>query len=140
MEGILVRRIMTEEFQLKVIGWIESDLTQTEKAPPQGAGSGQEAWLVLEPEFLDGLDGIQAGDHLLVFTWLHLAERWPLKLPPHGNHQLPPKGVFGTRSPHRPNPIGVHLVEVLAVEGNRLHLRDMEAVNGTPVVDIKCVL
>jgi tRNA-Thr(GGU) m(6)t(6)A37 methyltransferase TsaA len=131
---------MTEEFQLKVIGWIESDLTQTEKAPPQGAGSGQEAWLVLEPEFLDGLDGIQAGDHLLVFTWLHLAERWPLKLPPHGNHQLPPKGVFGTRSPHRPNPIGVHLVEVLAVEGNRLHLRDMEAVNGTPVVDIKCVL
>ncbi len=131
---------MTEEFQLKVIGWIESDLTQTEKAPPQGSDSGLEAWLVLEPEFLDGLDGIQAGDHLLVFTWLHLAERWPLRLPPHGNHQLPPKGVFGTRSPHRPNPIGVHLVEVLAVEGNRLHLRDMEAVNGTPVVDIKCVL
>ena len=131
---------MPEEYQLKVIGWIESDLTQVEKAPPQGAGSGLEAWLVLEPEFVEGLDGIQAGDRLLVFTWLHLAERWPLKLPPHGNHQLPPKGVFGTRSPHRPNPIGVHLVEVLAVEGNRLHLRDIEAVDGTPVVDIKCVL
>ena len=131
---------MPEEYQLKVIGWIESDLTQVEKAPPQGAGSGLEAWLVLEPEFVEGLDGIQAGDRLLVFTWLHLAERWPLKLPPHGNHQLPPKGVFGTRSPHRPNPIGVHLAEVLAVEGNRLHLRDMEAVDGTPVVDIKCVM
>jgi len=131
---------MAEEFQLKVIGWIESDLTQAEKAPPQGAGSGLEAWLVLEPEYVGGLDGIQAGDQLLVFTWLHLAQRWPLKLPPHGNHDLPPKGVFGTRSPHRPNPIGVHLVEVLAVEGSRLRLRDMEAVNGTPVVDIKSVL
>lgn len=131
---------MAEEFHLKVIGWIESDLTQAEKAPPQGAGSGLEAWLVLEPEYVDGLDGIQAGDQLLVFTWLHLAQRWPLKLPPHGNHDLPPKGVFGTRSPHRPNPIGVHLVTVLAVEGTRLRLRDMEAVHGTPVVDIKSVL
>jgi len=131
---------MAEEYRLKVIGWIESDLTQAEKAPPQGAGSGLEAWLALEPEYEDGLDGIQAGDQLLVFTWMHLAQRWPLKLPPHGNHDLPPKGVFGTRSPHRPNPIGVHVVTVLAVEGKRLHLRDMEAVNGTPVVDIKCVL
>jgi L-fuculose-phosphate aldolase len=131
---------MAEEFQLKVIGWIESDLTQAEKTPPQGAGSGLEAWLVLEPEYVDGLDGIQVGDQLLVFTWLHLAQRWPLKLPPHGNHDLPPKGVFGTRSPHRPNPIGVHVVTVLAVEGSRLRLRDMEAVNGTPVVDIKSVL
>jgi tRNA-Thr(GGU) m(6)t(6)A37 methyltransferase TsaA len=129
---------MAEEFQLKVIGWIESDLTQAEKAPSQGAGSGQEAWLVLEPEYVDGLDGIQAGDQLLVFTWLHLAQRWPLQLPLHGNHQLPPKGVFGTRSPHRPNPIGVHLLTVLELEGNRLRLRDMEAINGTPVVDIKC--
>ena len=131
---------MAEEFQLKVIGWIESVLTQAEKTPSQGVGSGLEAWLVLKPEYVDGLDGIQAGDHLLVFTWLHLAERWPLKLPPHGNHDLPPKGVFGTRSPHRPNPIGVHLVTVLAVEGKRLRLSDMEAVNGTPVVDIKSVL
>ena len=131
---------MPEEYQITMIGWIESDLTQVEKAPPQGAGSGLEAWLVLEPEFVEGLDGIQAGDRLLVFTWLHLAERWPLKLPPHGNHQLPPRGVFGMRSPHRPNPIGVHLAEVLAVEGNRLRLRDMEAVDGTPVVDIKCVM
>jgi L-fuculose-phosphate aldolase len=130
---------MPKEYQLKVIGWIESDLTQVEKAPPQGADSGLEAWLVLKPEYADGLDGIEVGDQLLVFTWLHLAERWPLKLPPHGNHQLPPKGVFGTRSPHRPNPIGVHMVEVLAVEGHRLRLRDMEAVDGTPVVDIKCV-
>ncbi len=131
---------MSEEYQVKVIGRIESDLTQVEKAPPQGAGSGLEAWLVVEPEFVEGLDGIQAGDHLLVLTWLQLAERWPLKLPPHGNHQLPPKGVFGTRSPHRPNPIGVHLVEVLEVDGNRLRLRDIEAVDGTPVVDIKCAL
>lgn len=131
---------MPEEYQITMIGWIESDLTQVEKAPPQGAGSGLEAWLVLEPEFVEGLDGIQAGDRLLVFTWLHLAERWPLKLPPHGNHQLPPKGVFGTRSPHRPNPIGIHKVKVVAVEGNRLRLRDMEAIDGTPVVDIKCAI
>ena len=128
------------EYQLKVIGWVESDLTQVEKAPPQGVGSGQEAWLVVEPEFADGLDGIQVGDSLLVFTWLHLAERWPLKLPPHGNHNLPPRGVFGTRSPHRPNPIGIHLVELLVVDGNRLRVRDLEAVNGTPVVDIKIAL
>ena len=96
--------------------------------------------MILEPQYAEGLDGIRAGDHLLVLTWLHLAERWPLKLPPHGNHQLPPKGVFGTRSPHRPNPIGAHLVQVVTVEGNRLRLRGMEAVDGTPVVDIKCVL
>ncbi len=95
---------------------------------------------MLKPEYVDGLDGIQAGDQLLVFTWLHLAQRWPLKLPPHGNHDLPPRGVFGSRSPHRPNPIGVHLLTVLELEGNRLRLRDMEAINGTPVVDIKCVL
>jgi len=69
---------MAEEYQLKVIGWIESDLTQVEKAPSQGVGSGQEAWLVLGPEFSDGLDGIQAGDQLLVLTWLQFAERWPL--------------------------------------------------------------
>ena len=131
---------MSEEFQVKVIGRIESDLSQVEKAPAQGVGSRLEAWLVLEPEFVEGLDGIRAGDHLLVYTWLHLAERWPLKLPPHSNHQLASRGVFGTRSPHRPNPIGVHLVEVLEVDGNRLRLRDMEAVDGTPVVDIKCVL
>lgn len=131
---------MPEEYWLKVIGWIESDLTQVEKSPPQGSGSGQEAWLVLDPEYLDGLDGIEVAEELLVFTWLHFAERWPLKLPPHGNHQLPPKGVFGTRSPHRPNPIGIHKVKVVAVEGNRLRLRDMEAIDGTPVVDIKCVL
>ncbi len=131
---------MPEEYQLKVIGWIESDLTQVEKCPPQGAGTSLEAWLVLEPEYAQGLDGIQAGDELLILTWLHLAQRWPLKLPPHGNHQLPPKGVFGLRSPHRPNPIGVHQVEVLEVLGNRLRLRGMEAIDGTPVVDIKSVL
>ena len=131
---------MPEEYQVKVIGRIETDLSQVEKAPAQGVGSGLDAWLVLNPEYVDGLEGVQVGGQLLVFTWLHLAERWPLKLPPHGNHQLPPRGVFGTRSPHRPNPIGVHLVQVLAVEGNRLRLRDMEAVDGTPVVDIKCVL
>ena len=116
---------MPEEYQVKVIGRIETDLSQVEKAPAQGVGSGLDAWLVLNPEYVDGLEGVQVGDQLLVFTWLHLAERWPLKLPPHGNHQLPPRGVFGTRSPHRPNPIGVHLVEVLEVDGNRLRLRDM---------------
>jgi tRNA (Thr-GGU) A37 N-methylase len=126
------------EFQLKVIGWIESYLTHAEKAPRKArfrAGS----LAGVEPEYVDGLDGIQAGDQLLVFTQAAPCAALAIKLPPHGNHDLrqgclrqpiapPPKSDWRSR------------VTVQAVEGKRLRLRDMEAVNGTPVVDIKCVL
>jgi tRNA-Thr(GGU) m(6)t(6)A37 methyltransferase TsaA len=95
---------------------------------------------VLERGVLDGLDGIRAGDELMVLTWLDRARRDVLRVPPRGDLSRPEQGVFNTRSPDRPNPIGLHRVEVLAVEGERLHVADLEALDGTPVVDLKPVL
>ena len=87
-----------------------------------------------------GLDGIVPGDELILLTWLHRADRDVLSVHPRGDTSRPPQGVFGTRSPHRPNPIGLHRVTVLAVDGARLSVRDLEAVDGTPIVDVKPVL
>jgi tRNA-Thr(GGU) m(6)t(6)A37 methyltransferase TsaA len=95
---------------------------------------------VLERGVLDGLDGIRAGDELIVLTWLDRARRDVLRVHPRGDPSRPEQGVFNTRSPDRPNPIGLHRVEVLAVEGERLHVADLEALDGTPVVDLKPVL
>ncbi len=88
----------------------------------------------------DGLDGIAAGDVLLVLTWLDRAERDVLRVIPRGDRARGVQGVFNTRSPDRPNPIGLHRVEVLDVDGTRLHVRDLEAIDGTPIIDVKPVL
>jgi len=122
------------------IGRVESPLADPAEAPKQGFEGGPEAWLVLEPRVLDGLDGIRPGDRLIVLTWLDRADRETLKVHPRDDARNPLRGVFGTRSADRPNPIGLHEVEVLAVEGERVKVSDLEAVDGTPVIDLKPVL
>jgi tRNA-Thr(GGU) m(6)t(6)A37 methyltransferase TsaA len=127
-------------FELAAIGTVESPLTDPASAPKQGDEGAPEAWIVFETAVRPALDGIAPGDTVLVLTWFHLARRDVLSVHPRGDASRPRQGVFGTRSPDRPNPIGLHRVEVVAVEQDRLRVRDLEAVHGTPVVDVKPML
>jgi tRNA-Thr(GGU) m(6)t(6)A37 methyltransferase TsaA len=122
------------------IGTVESSLTDLAAAPKQGDEGAPEAWLVFDARVTEALDGIAAGDELLVLTWLDRARRDVLRVHPRGNPANPEQGVFNTRSPDRPNPIGLHRVTVLAIDGARLRVRDLEALDGTPIVDLKPVL
>ena len=130
----------TEPFELRRIGVIESPLDDLDAAPKQGREGGAEAWIVLAPEFTNGLDGVAAGDRLVVLTWLHLGDRDVLRVHPRDDVSNPLRGVFSTRSASRPNPIGLHWVEVLEVDGGRLRVAPIEAIDGTPVVDLKPAL
>lgn len=126
--------------ELTAIGVVRSPLTDLALAPKQGDEGAPDALITLEAEVLPALEGISAGDHVLVLTWLDRADRSTLTVHPRGDTTRPLAGVFATRSPHRPNPIGLHLVEVLAIKGSDIEVRDLEALDGTPVVDIKPVL
>ena len=126
--------------RLTRIGTVESSLTDLASAPKQGDEGSPDARLMLEPEFLDALEGVRAGDELLVLTWLDRADRAVLRVHPRSDTSRPLQGVFGTRSPDRPNPIGLHRVRVLSIDGGRVAVSDLEAIDGTPVVDIKPVL
>jgi tRNA-Thr(GGU) m(6)t(6)A37 methyltransferase TsaA len=128
------------QFQLTLIGRVESSLTDLDLAPNQGDEGAPSAWLVFEPDLLDALHGIQPGDEIILLTWLDRARRDVLRVHPRGDVSRPQQGVFSTRSPVRPNPIGLHRVAVEAIEGNRMHVRNLEAINGTPIVDVKPVL
>jgi tRNA-Thr(GGU) m(6)t(6)A37 methyltransferase TsaA len=127
-------------YELIPIGRVESPLTDLETAPMQGHEGAPQAWLVLEPGVLDALDGLAPGQRVLVLTWLDRADRSVLKTHPRSDPANPLMGVFNTRSPDRPNPIGLHPVEIVAVEGARVLVSDLEAIDGTPVLDIKPVL
>ena len=127
-------------FDLRPIGRIESALTDPAAAPKQGHEGGVDAWLVLDAGVVEALDGIAPGDEVIVLTWLDRARRDVLRVHPRDDLSRPEQGVFSTRSADRPNPIGLHPVKVLAVEGNRLHVEPLEAVDGTPIVDVKPVL
>jgi tRNA-Thr(GGU) m(6)t(6)A37 methyltransferase TsaA len=127
-------------YTIEPIGVIRSALTKLEAAPHQGDEGAPEAWLELTARVAQGLKGIRAGDELIVLTWFHRARRDLLQVHPRGRPEAPLKGVFATRSPHRPNPVGLHRVSVLEVAGNRLKVAPMEAIDGTPIVDIKPVL
>jgi tRNA-Thr(GGU) m(6)t(6)A37 methyltransferase TsaA len=107
------------------------------KAPRQGAEGAPDAWLEVRESLAGGLDGIAVGDRLIVVTWLHQARRDVLKVHPRNNERLPLAGVFATRSPDRPNPLGLHPVTVKRIAGNRLRIGPIESIDGTPVVDIK---
>jgi tRNA-Thr(GGU) m(6)t(6)A37 methyltransferase TsaA len=131
---------MNEEFRLRPIGVIRSTLTTLEQAPRQGTEGAPDAWLEVEPEFARGLSGIAAGDELLVITWLHRAERDVLEVHPRDDLAAPLAGVFATRSSQRPNPLGLHRVTVRELDGVRLRIGPIEAIDGSPVVDIKPVL
>ena len=122
------------------IGWVESSLNDLASAPRQGDEGAPDAWLVFTPEVADGLRDLAPGAEVIVLTWLDRARRDVLVVHPRGDETRPETGVFNTRSPHRPNPIGLHRVEIAAVEGARILVRRMEAIDGTPIVDVKPVL
>jgi len=127
-------------FEVVPIGRVESPLTDPATAPKQGHEGAPDAWLAFEPGVLAGLDGVRAGTRVIVLTWLDRADRGVLRVHPRDDPANPERGVFATRSADRPNPIGLHEVEVLAVEGGRVHVSDMEAIDGTPIVDVKPVI
>jgi tRNA-Thr(GGU) m(6)t(6)A37 methyltransferase TsaA len=129
-----------DEYVLRPIGRVESTLTDRHTAPKQGDEGAPEAWLAFAPEVADGLRDLRAGADMLVLTWLHRAHRDVLAVHPRGDRVRPETGVFSTRSPDRPNPIGLHRVEIVAVDGTRVLVRHLEALDGTPIVDVKPVL
>lgn len=129
-----------DNYEVVPIGWLESELTDRSVAPMQGSEGAPPAWLVILPDFADAIEDVSVGDRLLVFTWLHLAVRDSLQVRPRDDRSRPLTGVFSTRSPDRPNPIGLHPVTVLERRGLRLLVSEMEAIHGTPVIDIKPVI
>ncbi len=128
-------------FALYPIGFVHSTLTRRADAPKQGREGAPDARLEILPDFVQGLHGIEPGQEVLVLTWLHEAQRDVLEVHPRDEPTNPLTGVFATRSPDRPNPVGLHRVKVLGMERERwLHVEGLEAIHGTPLIDIKPVL
>jgi len=127
-------------YEVRPVAWVESPLTDRAQAPRQGFLGAPPAWLVVEPDVADGIRDLRPGDQVIVLTWLDRARRDELATVPGDNPASPPLGVFSTRSPNRPNPIGLHRTQVLAVEGLRIQVSELEALDGTPVIDIKPVI
>ncbi|WP_328673049.1 tRNA (N6-threonylcarbamoyladenosine(37)-N6)-methyltransferase TrmO [Streptomyces sp. NBC_00322] len=131
-------------YVLQPIGRVESPLTDRESAPKQGDEGAPEAWLVFQPGVSEGLRDLRAGEEVMVLTWLDRASREVLAVHPRGDVTRPVTGVFSTRSPDRPNPIGLHRVTLVAVDvtkdGTRVRVQNLEALDGTPVLDVKPVL
>lgn len=134
------RRTSTIRPQLRPIGVITSGLKDRKEAPRQGAEGAPDAWLEIYPWAADGLHRLAVGDEILVITWFHKAHRRTLQVHPRSELHNPLTGVFATRSPDRPNPLGLHPVIVRAIDGRRLRIGPIEAIDGTPVVDVKPVM
>jgi tRNA-Thr(GGU) m(6)t(6)A37 methyltransferase TsaA len=126
--------------RLRVIGTIRSSLKERKGAPRQGSEGAPDVWLEVDPVVVPALDGLKAGDDIIVLTWLHKARREVLKVHPRSEKHRPLTGVFATRSPDRPNPLGLHRVTVRRIVKNRLRVGPIEAIDGTPVIDIKPVI
>jgi len=126
--------------ELRPVGRVESPLVDTATAPRQGDEGAPDAWLVFDPTVADAARDLAVGDRIVVLTWLDRARRDVLTTHPRNDVTVPEMGVFSTRSPHRPNPIGLHTVQVVAIDGRRVRVSDLEAVDGTPVLDVKPVL
>jgi tRNA-Thr(GGU) m(6)t(6)A37 methyltransferase TsaA len=129
-----------DEYVIRPIGRIRSILQSLDDAPRQGSEGAPDAWLDVAPAFARALSGISVGDALIVITWLDRAARDVLEVHPRGDPESPLTGVFATRSPHRPNPLGLHRVTVREIVGMRLRIGPIEAIDNTPVVDVKAVL
>jgi tRNA-Thr(GGU) m(6)t(6)A37 methyltransferase TsaA len=128
------------DFILNPIGRVASSLTSTAEAPRQGDEGAPDAYLILDSAVQAGLHGTAVGDEVIVLTWLHEADRSILTVHPRGDLSRPEQGVFSTRSASRPNPIGLHRVRVLDMVEGRLHVSGLEAIDGTPIIDLKPVL
>jgi tRNA-Thr(GGU) m(6)t(6)A37 methyltransferase TsaA len=131
---------MREEYSVHPIGYIRSTLRALAEAPRQGSEGAPDAWLEVNSAFERALLGIAAGDEIIIITWLHRADRAVLETHPRNDPAIPLTGVFATRSPDRPNPLGLHRVTVREIAGTRLRIGPIEAIDGTPVVDVKPVL
>jgi len=131
---------MSDDYTLRPIGVLHSALSSLDDAPKQGDEGAPDAWLDVDGEFRDALLGLALGDELVVVAWLHRARRDVLQVRPRGDMRNPITGVFGTRSPQRPNPLGLHRVTLREIDGTRLRIGPIEAIDGTPVVDIKIAL
>ena len=127
-------------FSIEPIGVIRSELKNREDAPLFYTKGAPNAFLEMLPGYTDGLDRMRVGDEIIVITWLHQARREVLKVHPRGDVSNPLTGVFSTRSPDRPNPLGLHRVKVLEIHSGHLHIGAIEAIDGTPVIDIKPVV
>jgi tRNA-Thr(GGU) m(6)t(6)A37 methyltransferase TsaA len=128
------------DFELKPIGRVESPLTDRAEAPKQGTEGGPDAWVAFEPGVREALQDLRPGDRVILLTWLDRAKRDVLRVHPRDDASNPLRGVFSTRSQDRPNPIGLHPVEVLEIDGERVKVSDLEALDGTPVLDVKPVI
>lgn len=128
------------EFTLRPIGLVRSELRDRHDAPRQGSDSAPYAWIEIDQQLLPALQGIAKDDQIILITYLHQSHRDVLTVHPRGDKNNPLRGVFATRSPDRPNPLGLHRVKVLAIDGCRLLVGPIEAIDGTPIVDIKPVL
>lgn len=137
-KGLRVKRAPRP--QLRPIGVIRSVLKERSKAPRQGTEGAPDAWLEVNSFASQGLDGLAVGDNIIVLTWFDRARREVLKVHPRSDLRKPPTGVFATRSPDRPNPVGLHEVTVRKIAGSRLRIGPIEAIDGTPVIDIKPIL
>jgi tRNA-Thr(GGU) m(6)t(6)A37 methyltransferase TsaA len=131
---------VTPDLVLRPIGWVESPVADPSEAARQGDEGAPDCWLVFDADVREALDGLRPGDGIVVLTWLHLAQRNVLRVHPRGETSRPMRGVFATRSQHRPNPLGVHQVTVLAVDGLRVQVQGLEAIDGTPIIDVKSAL
>ena len=126
--------------RLRPIGVIRSALKRRSEAPMQGTEGAPDAWLEIHPFAAEGLDGLSAGDEIVVLTWFHRSRREVLKVHPRSDRSRPVAGVFSTRAPDRPNPVGLHRVTIRRIAGRRLRIGPIEALDGTPVLDLKPAL
>jgi tRNA-Thr(GGU) m(6)t(6)A37 methyltransferase TsaA len=131
---------MAAPYEIRPVGYVESPLTDRSTAPKQGFEGAPEAWLVFDPDVAEGIRDLAVGDEVFVLTWLHRSRREVLAVHPRDDPRNPETGVFSTRSQDRPNPIGLHRVTIAAIDGSRVLVRDLEAIDGTPIVDVKPVL
>jgi tRNA-Thr(GGU) m(6)t(6)A37 methyltransferase TsaA len=129
-----------DRYELQPIGWVESPLVDRASAPKQGDEGSPEAWLVFDELVSEGLRDLEPGSEVIVLTWLDRARRDVLSVHPRSDPANPMQGVFSTRSPDRPNPIGLHRVRIVAIDGPRIRVQNLEAIDRTPIVDVKPVL
>jgi tRNA-Thr(GGU) m(6)t(6)A37 methyltransferase TsaA len=129
-----------EEYVVRPVGWVESPLVDRAQAPKQGNEGAPDAWLVFDPEVRQAIRDLSVGADMFVLTWLHRADRAVLAVHPRDDPERPETGVFSTRSQDRPNPIGLHRVRIRAIDQLRVRVSDLEALDGTPILDVKPVL